>query len=162
MNRSRCRICKFLKDHRFAKAQWSAEVNKALSLKELQTVLRVLGCEVSTSTISRHLTECEGINLYQTNMGKVKKAVKSPFKKLSDFFNPKEETDTEGDIPCYICRNLAKKEDLVFDCLLHVYLCEKCFFRRSVEKPETKSRRSRINTKVLLRKLEEARRRAKR
>jgi len=86
MNRGRCKICQFLTANIFAKRQWDTEVGKALSLRELQTILRVLGCDVSRSTISRHLIEDEGIELYQTRREKIKKAVETPLRKLSGFF----------------------------------------------------------------------------
>lgn len=86
MNRSRCKICSFLRNHSFAKSQWDNEVNRGDSLGELQTVLRTLGLGVSRSTISRHLVQCENLELYETKTAKIKKAMKSPFKKLNNFF----------------------------------------------------------------------------
>jgi len=88
MNRSRCKVCKFLREHAFAKAQFDNEKHKALSLKELQTVLRVLGLDASKSTISRHLTQCEGLKLFETKTTKIKKAIKRPFKKFNFFIKP--------------------------------------------------------------------------
>lgn len=149
MNRSRCKICKFLRDHVFAKSQWNNEVSRGDSLNELRTVLRTLGLDVSKSTISRHLVECEGLELYQTKTIKLKKS----FKRVSNFFiKPKrEERDNREEIPCYTCGNLARKEDLVFDCELHVYLCEKCFFGHSLDRKVRTSRKDPILYDVLTR-----------
>lgn len=161
--RKKCSICRFFREHPYLRKQWQDKVNEAPSLRELSAFLEGLGLKVNRSTVSVHLRICERKELYASRLSKLKKSASRPFKRVSNFFMPtREKTDSEGNVPCYICRNLGKKEDLVFDCLLHVYLCEECFFRRSLEKPEARTRRSVRNTQTLLEKLNEVRRRSKR
>ena len=88
--RSFCKVCKFLASNPSVKAQWDNEVNRKPSLKELILVLRLLGLEnVSKSTISRHLKECEGIELYGLKLEKLRKTIVNVRKKASKYFiNP--------------------------------------------------------------------------
>jgi len=157
--RKKCSVCKFFREHEYLRKQWEDKVNQAPSLKELSAFLDALGLRANKSTVGVHLRECEHKELYQTKLFRLKE----PFKRVSNFFikPSKEETPVGEEIPCYICKNLAKKENLIFDCMLNIYLCERCFFRRSLDKPETVTRLSTRNTQTLYEKLSEARRRSK-
>lgn len=142
LNRSRCKVCKFLKEHRFAKAQWDNEVNRGDSLGQLQTVLRTLGLEASKSTISRHLTECEGKELYETKTAKVKR----PFKNLSHIFSLKPELN----IPSK-CEHKGRKKH-VFNVdkeRVEVY-CAECNKLLTWYNPEDKPRKRRDRVIVIL------------
>jgi len=90
MKRSSCKICKFLAKNKSAKIQWDNEVNRKPSLKELIVVLRLLGLSnVSKATLSRHLKECEDIQLYGLKLEKLRKTIVNVKKKASEYFiNP--------------------------------------------------------------------------
>lgn len=157
VNRSRCKICKWLRENRFARSQWNNEVSRGDSLGELQTVLRTLGLEASKSTISRHLVECEHLELYESKIGKIKKSMKKPFKKLNNFFiKPTVESSSSE------CRHLRTTKFFDMPNERVVIKCLDCGKNLMAFNPEVKPRNTAVRDTIIINAIHESRRMRKR